>query len=104
MQELGSIKDQIRQFINEIAQMKGVTVVSEDESLLQNGVIDSLEIFRVVSFLEETFSVRISEEEFVPENFQSINQIERLVFAKSKRSDTRVSGLHEDTGALQEGR
>jgi len=77
-----STKDQIRQWVMETAERKGVEVTGDDDSLTTNGVIDSLAIFRLVSFLEDTFGVRIADEEIVNENFRSINEIDRLVTSK----------------------
>jgi len=80
------LKDQIRDFILEnLASVKGITSFQDDESLMDNGVIDSLGIFRLVSFLEEDFGVRISDEEINPENLKSVDTIEQLVITKSKK-------------------
>ncbi len=80
------LKDQIRNFILEnLASVKGITSFQDDESLMDNGVIDSLGIFRLVSFLEEDFGVRISDEEINPENLKSVDTIEQLVITKSKK-------------------
>ena len=80
------LKDQIRNFILEnLASVKGITSFQDDESLMDNGVIDSLGIFRLVSFLEEELGVRVSDEEINPENLKSVDTIEQLVIAKSKK-------------------
>jgi len=81
-----AIKDQIREFIQEnLASVKGITSFRDDESLMENGVIDSLGIFRLVTFLEESFGVRIGDEEINPENLKTVDTIEQLVLAKSKK-------------------
>ena len=81
-----AVKDQIREFIQEnLASVKGITSFRDDESLMDNGVIDSLGIFRLVSFLEENFGVRVSDEEINPENLKSVDTIEQLLIAKSKK-------------------
>jgi acyl carrier protein len=81
-----TVKDQIRQFVNEeLAAAKGIASVSDDESLIDNGVVDSLGIFRLVTFLEENFGVKIGDEEISAENLQSVNMIEQLVLSKSKK-------------------
>ncbi len=77
-----SVKEQIRQWVAETAERKGVEFTSDDESLTANGVIDSLAIFRLVSFLEETFGLRVADEEIVNDNFKSVNEIERFVTGK----------------------
>jgi len=81
-----STKDQIRDFIREqLAPAKGVTSFRDDESLMENGVIDSLGIFRLVTFLEESFGVRIGDEEINAENLQSVDMIDQLVQRKAKK-------------------
>jgi acyl carrier protein len=81
-----NIKDQIRQFVTEeLAAAKGINQVSDDESLIDNGVVDSLGIFRLVTFLEENFGVKVADEEISAENLQSIDMIEQLVMSKSKK-------------------
>ena len=42
-------------------------------------------IFRLVAFLEETFNVRVGDEEITHDNLESVNAIEKLVLAKSKK-------------------
>lgn len=75
-----SVKDQIRQFIiDNFGQSRNVTSLADGDSLLEKGVIDSLTIFRLVSFLEETFGVRIGDEDITPANLESVNVIARLV-------------------------
>jgi acyl carrier protein len=82
MQDTQSTKDQIRQWVLETAERKGISAVTDDESLTANGVIDSLAIFRLVSFLEDNFSVKIADEEIVNDNFKSVNDIDRFLGAK----------------------
>jgi len=82
MEQTDSVRDQIRRFISESAQRKGLSQISDDESLSENGVMDSLMIFRLVSFLEDTFSIKIADEEITNDNFQSVVGIESFVTAK----------------------
>jgi acyl carrier protein len=78
-------KDQIREFIQkDLASAKGISSFSDNESLMENGIIDSLGIFRLVAFLEETFRVRIGDEEITAENLKSVDAIEQLVLTKKK--------------------
>jgi acyl carrier protein len=69
----------------ELAAAKGISSVRDDESLIENGVVDSLGIFRLVTFLEETFGVKIGDEEISADNLQSVDMIEQLVLSKSKK-------------------
>jgi acyl carrier protein len=84
MNESQSTHEQIREFVMPIAQRMGVHSFSDQESLINGGIIGSLEIFRLVSFLEETFSVSIADEEIVAENFDSIDKMNRFLMSKLK--------------------
>jgi acyl carrier protein len=84
------IKEKVREFIIDAAQRKGLDVSSDDESMTENGVIDSLVIFRLVSFLEDNFGIRIADEEIVNENFRSINAIETFVSERLSKKGTPV--------------
>ena len=46
--------------------------LKDDSSFLDEGIIDSTGILELVSFLEEEFSIRVDDEELVPENLDSI--------------------------------
>jgi acyl carrier protein len=69
MQEYtGALTEFIRQEL-----LHGRSVKLDDDlDLLSAGVIDSLGILRMVSFMEERFGVKVPDEDVVFENFQSI--------------------------------
>jgi acyl carrier protein len=52
------------------------------ESLLAAGVIDSTGVLELVTFLEESFNIRIDDEDMVPENLDRIPDIVRFVERK----------------------
>jgi acyl carrier protein len=86
IEQSASVKDQIREFIQrDLASAKGVETFSDSESLMESGVIDSLGIFRLVAFLEETFRVRIGDEEITHDNLKSVDSIEQMVVGKLKK-------------------
>jgi acyl carrier protein len=80
-----SVKERIRKFVQEnLAEPRGMTSVSDHDYLIENGILDSLGILRMVAFLEETFPIRVSDDEIVPENFKTIATIEKLALSKLK--------------------
>ena len=86
MIQTSEVKDQIRHYVvEEFAKTKGINEVSDQEVLTKNGIIDSMGIFRLVGFLEDTFKIRVGDEEITHENLESIDAIERLVISKSKK-------------------
>jgi acyl carrier protein len=52
-------------------------------SLIEAGIIDSTGVLELVGFLEEDFGIRIDDEELVPENLDSIDNIVRFVERKA---------------------
>ena len=58
------------------------TEIILDESLIDSGIIDSTGILELVMFLEERFSINVDDEELIPENLDSINNI--VSFLKNK--------------------
>jgi acyl carrier protein len=54
-------------------------------SLIENGVVDSLGIMRLIQFIETKFSFSIEDEDILPENFENIESISRFI----KRSISR---------------
>ena len=54
-----------------------------DDDLLEKGVVDSLGILDIVNFLEREFQISVTDEELLPENFQSINSIVSFVGRKN---------------------
>ena len=57
--------------------------VSNEEPLLTNGLIDSLGILEVVSFVENEFGIIVSDEDLLPENFGSIHSLTNFVHEKT---------------------
>ena len=58
--------------------------VGNDEPLLKNGLIDSLGILEIVTFIENEFGVVVSDEDLLPENFGSIHSLASFVHNKTE--------------------
>jgi acyl carrier protein len=86
MIQSAEVKDRIREYVlEEFAKTKGIDQITDSEVLTKNGIIDSMGIFRLVAFLEETFNVRVGDEEITHDNLESIDAIEKLVLSKAKK-------------------
>ncbi len=57
--------------------------VTDDEELLLSGMIDSLGVMSLVSFVEQTYSIEIPLEDVTLENLSSITAIS--VYAENRR-------------------
>jgi methoxymalonate biosynthesis acyl carrier protein len=56
--------------------------IPEDEPIIENGVLTSLQTVELVMFLEDRFGIMVEDEELDEENFGSVNAIARLVAGK----------------------
>jgi peptidyl carrier protein len=79
------VEDSIRSFIADELSFDGsVATLTPDYPLLERQVLDSLGLFQLVGYLESEFGVEIDDEELVPGNFGTIEDIARLVERKRK--------------------
>ena len=53
--------------------------VSNDESLLAAGVLDSLAVVKLVAYVEDEFGIEIPDSDFDPDNFESVATITELI-------------------------
>jgi acyl carrier protein len=58
------------------------SALDNNDSFLDKGILDSTGILEVIYFLEDDFGIKIEDEEMIPENLDSINNI--VAFLKSK--------------------
>jgi acyl carrier protein len=51
-------------------------------SLIDGGVLDSMFLIQLVAFVEQRFAVSVTPEEVSPDNFESLERIDRLIRGK----------------------
>jgi len=62
--------------------------VNEHDNLVEKGIIDSIRLLRLVTFLEETYGVCVPDEALVAENFRSFDAIQSLI-AREREKDAK---------------
>lgn len=78
-----SVAAEVEKFIvEEIALGTGIESVGHDEDLLTQDIIDSLGIVELVKFLESQYGISVSDDDLLPENFQSVNSVVAFVEAR----------------------
>ncbi|SRR6266446_5551742 len=80
------LNTQIREFILDKFPLARKQQLKDSDALLETGILDSLGVLDLVSFLEREFSLGVVDEELVPENFQTIDRISAFVESKTSRS------------------
>lgn len=83
MQPDTAVKDTIRAFIVKNYLFGRNTDLQDDDSFLEHGIIDSTGVLELVAFLEETFNIRVHDQDMSTENLDSITKVEAFVQAKS---------------------
>lgn len=79
----GEILDNLRRFIQEnFLYMKPGLQVTDDDSLLKRGVVDSMGVLEVLTYLDETFGVTPANDEVTEANLGSLKAMARFVAAR----------------------
>lgn len=67
---------------------------TDEDSLLEQGIIDSTGVLELVAFLSETFEIQVADDELVADNFDSITKLSAYVRSKLARmSQTQVPAM-----------
>jgi len=72
---LSENKSKIREFIIENFLFGNDDGLQDETSFLEEGIIDSTGVLELVNFLEEEFEITIDDEDLIPENLDSINNV-----------------------------
>ena len=80
---MNETKTQIKEFIIENFLFGNANGLKDDTSFLEEGIIDSTGVLELVTFLEETFDIQVEDEELIPENLDSINNVTAYLERKS---------------------
>ncbi|MFK7777685.1 MAG: acyl carrier protein [Gimesia sp.] len=82
---MSSIKTDVRDFVAENFLFgDDPESLLNDDSFLETGIIDSTGVLELVSFIEEKYSVEVDDDELVPENLDSIDQLINFIESKLK--------------------
>ena len=73
---MDDLKSRIKEFImTEVAPDLGLADITDDEPLIESGIVDSLGVLRIMAFLDESFDIDLSSGEIRLENFADLRTI-----------------------------
>lgn len=72
---MSELKYKIRTFVIDNFLFGNNENLEDNTSFLEEGIIDSTGILELVSFIEEEFPITVEDEELIPENLDSINNV-----------------------------
>lgn len=74
---------EIRQFIAEKFLFGDDNSLGDDDSLIEAGIIDSTGILELINHLEERYGIKVSDDELVPENLDTIASLAAFLAGKA---------------------
>jgi acyl carrier protein len=80
---MSDVKEKIRTFIIENYLFGDDEGLEEGTSFLDKGIIDSTGILELIDYISEEFSITVEDEELIPENLDSINNVTAFIARKS---------------------
>jgi len=70
----------IKKFIAvDLLSNKDATALDDLDPLIESGIIDSYGIMSLIAFVEKEFGIQLDSSELMPENFENVSAIARLV-------------------------
>lgn len=79
MLEQERIRSVIRDFVYQTFPSAAQRQISDDDSLIEGGIVDSLGVLDLVSFLEATFQVILDDDDVVGGHFESIQSLTAFI-------------------------
>ena len=83
-----TIKEQLKDYIarNLLFSDNGFKY-DDDDSFLEEGIVDSIGVLELVAFVDESFGVEVEDHEVTPDNFDSVNKLTAYVQRKQNSDD-----------------
>ena len=67
------IADRLKEFLDEKIMNESLEMqLTKDSNLIENGIIDSIGVMKLLTFIEDTYAITIGHDEMIPENFETI--------------------------------
>ena len=79
------MQDTIRQYIlSNLLFTDDESALQDSESFLDGGIIDSTGVMEIILFIEDTFGIKVNDDEMLPANLDSIDSL--VAFIKRKQA------------------
>lgn len=85
---MSQLKTDLRQYVvDNFLFGKTDAAFTDDVSFLEKGLIDSTGVLEIVAHLEEKYGVSVEDEELIPQNFDSVDNLAAYVARKTGRDN-----------------
>ena len=75
------ITDKIKEYIRS-ASFSNVDKLDDDLLIFKEGILDSMGLISLFTFLEQEFNIQITDADLLEENFESVNAITNFVLQR----------------------
>lgn len=80
-----TIEEKIRKYIaDNILYSNNGYPFSDQTSFLENGIVDSMNVMEIVMYAEENFGIKVKDEDIVPANFDSVQNLAGFIRRKQE--------------------
>lgn len=77
------IKGILRDYITEnFLPSSGLGSFKDNDSFLENGILDSTGVLELLEFIEIRFKIRVEDEEIIPDNLDSLDHLTSFISRK----------------------
>ncbi|MCD6597776.1 MAG: acyl carrier protein [Bacteroidales bacterium] len=82
IEDILEIKDKLNKYVQDTA-FTDFDKIEDNTLLFEEGILDSMGLISLITFLEETFNIKISDTDLELENFKSIDAMAGFVESRS---------------------
>jgi acyl carrier protein len=79
---MADVKQELRSYIEDNFVISATRPLGNADSLLDSGAVDSTGFIELISFLEDHFRIQVADEEMIPENLDSIDNLAGYIARK----------------------
>ena len=80
---MNEIKSEIKEYIIENFLFGDRdTLIEDDDSFMESGILDSTGILELITFIEDRYDIKLDDDEILPENLDSLNNLETFIKKK----------------------
>ncbi len=81
---MDSAADLIRSYISQNILFSGNSYpYPDDASFLDEGIVDSMNVLELVTFVEDRFGITVDDQEIVPDHFDSVSKLAAYVQSRT---------------------
>lgn len=82
-QQINDVADAIARYVvSTCAPQHSIETLPREDSLVELGIMDSYAVIELVGFIEQTWNIRIEDDELTKEKMGSVHKMARLIISK----------------------